>query len=153
MYGAGFDAGWLGVLRQQQSRSLVGMGGFDTNGFFEPDLPAGQPAGTAAGSAAGEASGPAGESQGGPDSQVGVSQGATETVDPVRLAAARTLVPGCGLALAGWKPAAAKPRKAEMITVILERDSTQLPKHMDPKVPKCITQNDTKGSQLNALGA
>ena len=129
MYGAGFDAGGA----QTAAESLIGMGGLDTNGFFEPDLPAGQPAGTAAGSAAGEASGPAGESQGGPVSQEGVSQGATETVDPVRLAAARTLVPGCGLALAGWKPAAAKPRKAEMITVILERDSTQLPKHWDAK--------------------
>ena len=42
-------------------------------------------------------------------------------MDSVRLAAARTIVPGCGLALVGWKPAAAKPRRVEMFAVILER--------------------------------
>ena len=42
-------------------------------------------------------------------------------------------MPGCGLALAGWKPAAAKPRRVEMFAVILECDSTQQPKHWDAK--------------------
>ena len=46
-----------------------------------------------------------GEPRGGYATQEGASQGATETVDSVRLAAARTIVPGCGLALVGWKPA------------------------------------------------
>ena len=106
MYGAGFDVGDA----QGAAQSLMGMGGANANSF-PTFIPAAQPAAdTAAGSAAGEASGPAGESQGVYATQEGASQGATEAVDSVRLAAARTIVPGCGLALAGWKPAAAKPR-------------------------------------------
>ena len=130
MYGAGFDVGGA----QDAAQSLMGMGGAHANSF-PTFIPAAQPAAdTAAGSAAGEAPGPAGESQGGYATQEGASQGATEAVDSVRLAAARTIVPGCGLAaLAGWKPAAAKPRRVEMFAVILERDSSQQPKHWDAK--------------------
>ena len=110
MYGAGFDVGGA----QDAAQSLMGMGGAHANSF-PSFVPAAQPAAdTAAGSAAGEAPGPAGESQGGYATQEGASQGATETVDSVRLAAARTIVPGCGLALVGWKPAAAKPRRVEI---------------------------------------
>ena len=129
MWGTGFDVGGA----QDAAQTLTGMGGAHANSF-PSFVPAAQPAAdTAAGSAAGEAPGPAGESQGGYATQEGASQGATEAVDSVRLAAASTIVPGCGLALVGWKPAAAKPRRVEMFAVILERDSTQQPKHWDAK--------------------
>ena len=105
-----FDVGGA----QDAAQTLTGMGCAHANSF-PSFVPAAQPAAdTAAGSAAGEAPGPAGESQGGYATQEGASQGATEAVDSVRLAAARTIVPGCGLALAGWKPAAAKPRRVEI---------------------------------------